>query len=384
MNVKKLERKVAKYLISCSYNICKILPVKDCVSFATFRTLELNGNFKFIKEEIERQELNLTFNYVFKKFKPNLLGKVDYMLHMIYAGYMMATSKFFIIDDYYFPVYAITPRKNTNVIQVWHACGAFKKFGYDTINKGHGANNDYINDIKIHSNYDAVLVSSKEVAKHYATAFNMDVNKVYATGVPRTDVFYDETIIENAKHKVYESFPQLQGKKVILYAPTVRGNGQTDMSFTHTLDYELIHQSLAKDTVFALKMHPFVKVRLKNKYANIIDLSDYKDINHLMMISDMLISDYSSVIFEYSIMEKPIIMYAPDKDDYIEERDFYYDYDSFVPGPIVTTTQELIDSMDLDSFDLSKVKAFKYKFFDDHDGKSSKRFVDTFIKSKLK
>lgn len=384
MNIKKLERKVAKNLISITYSISSILPVKDCVTFATFRTLELGGNFKFIKEEIENQNLNLPFYYLFKKFKPSFLGKVDYMLHMIYVGYKMATSKFFIIDDYYFPVYAIKPRKNTSIIQVWHACGAFKKFGYDVLEKGYGADNEYVKDIKIHTNYDVVLVSSNEVAKHYASAFNMNTTNIYPTGIPRTDVFYDHEIIAKAKEKVYQEFPILQGKKVILYAPTVRGNGQTDMTFTHSLDYDYISHNLQENTLFALKMHPFVKVRLEKEYDNIVDLSDYKDINDLMMVSDMLVSDYSSVIFEYSIMEKPIIMYAPDKEEYIKERDFYYEYDSFVPGPIVTTTSELVSMLPIDSFDTLKVKIFKEKFFEYHDGKSSQRFVNQFIKSKLK
>lgn len=383
MNIKRLERLVAKFLIATTYNMSKFLPVKNKITFATFRTTNLSGNFKFIHDEINRRDLDFKFNFMFKKFKPTLLGKADYLLHMISAGYHMATSKFFIIDDYYFPVYVIKPRKNTKIIQVWHACGAFKKFGYDVLGKGYGASESYISDINIHSNYDVVTVSSKNIAKHYATAFNMSEDKIYGTGIPRTDIFFSKESIEEAKKRVYDKYPKLKHKKVVLYAPTFRGKGQTDVGFDMTVDLDKINISLDKDTVFALKMHPFVKTRLDNQMENVMDLSDYEDINDLLMIADMLITDYSSVVFEFSLMEKPIVMYAPDMEDYIEERDFYYEYTSFVPGPIVTTTKEIIDYINTDDFDLDKVKRFKSEFFDYFDGKSTERFVTKFIEEKI-
>lgn len=379
MDIKRLERLVAKFLIATSYNVSKIFPVKNKITFATFRTTNLTGNFKFIYDEINKRDLSFKFNFMFKKFKPTLLGKADYLMHMMCAGYHMATSKFFIIDDYYFPVYVIKPRKDTKIIQVWHACGAFKKFGYDVLGKGYGASESYISDINIHSNYDAVTVSSNNVAKHYATAFNMDENKIHGIGIPRTDVFFSKECIDLAKLKVYNRFPMLQNKKVVLYAPTFRGKGQTDVNFDMTVDLEKISESLDENTIFALKMHPFVKTRFDGHLKNIVDLSDYEDVNDLLMTADMLITDYSSVIFEFSLMEKPIVMYAPDKDEYIAERDFYYEYDTFVPGPIVTTTEEIIKYINSADFDLKKVKDFKAQFFDYYDGKSTERFVDSFI-----
>ena len=351
MDIKRVERLVAKFLISTSYNISKVIPVKKQIAFATFRSTNLSGNFKFIHDEIVERRLDYKFKFLFKKFKPSLVGKADYLLHMIYAGYQMAVSEIFIIDDYYFPVYVIKPRKGTKIIQVWHACGAFKKFGYDVLGKGYGASESYINDINIHSNYDVVTVSSKEVAKHYASAFNMDESKIYNTGIPRTDVFFDEKEIKKAKERVYNKFPELKGKRVVLFAPTFRGKGQTDVNFDMTVDLNKISSELDNNTVFALKMHPFVKTRFNNVADNIKDLSDYENVNDLLMVCDMLVTDYSSVVFECSLMEKPMVMYAPDKETYIAERDFYYDYDTFVPGPIVTTTEDMLEFMNKKDFE---------------------------------
>lgn len=382
MDIKRLERLIAKFLISTSYSISKIIPVKKQIAFATFRTTNLTGNFKFIHDEVVMRNLDYKFKFLFKRFKPSLIGKADYLLHMIYAGYQMAISEIFIIDDYYFPVYVIKPRKGTKIIQVWHACGAFKKFGYDVLGKGYGASEAYINDIKIHSNYDVVTVSSKEVAKHYATAFNMDESKIYNTGIPRTDVFFDEFEIKKAKERVYSEFPELKGKKIVLFAPTFRGKGQTDVGFEMTIDLNKISSDLDDNIIFALKMHPFVKTRFNNIGSNIKDLSDYEDINDLLMVCDVLVTDYSSVVFECSLMEKPMVFYAPDKEEYVAERDFYYGYDDFVPGPVVTTTEDVAMFVNQKDFDLKPVKDFKKRFFDYCDGGSTKRFVDSFIENK--
>lgn len=376
MNIKRFERLTAKKLINISYKISKIFPVKNKITFATYRTTELDGNFKFIYNKINEDNLDYKCNMLFKKYNSSLLGKADYLLHMISAGYHMATSKFFIIDDYYFPVYAIKPRKENKFIQVWHACGAFKKFGYSVIGKGYGASDDYIEDIPIHSNYDAVLVSSKEVIPYYAEAFNMDAGKILPIGVPRTDIFFDMEEKYRIEKNFFDKYPELKNKKIILYAPTFRGRGQTTVSFDMTLDFDMISKNLKEDEVMVLKMHPFVKARIDSKWRNIIDLSDSMDINELMIISDLLITDYSSVVFEFSLMDKPIIMYSPDREEYIKERDFYYEYEGFVPGPIVNNTKELIGKLNSDGWDTEKVSKFKEKFFDYRDGKSTERFIN--------
>lgn len=302
---------------------------------------------------------------------------------MMRATYYMATSEFFLIDDFYFPVYTVKLRNGTEVVQVWHACGAFKKFGYSTLDKNYGANNDYIKHIPIHTNYSHVLVSSKEVAKYYAEAFNMDEENIDPIGIPRTDIFFDSKKHEEVKLKLYNKYPKLKDKKLILYAPTFRGTSQANARLDIDFDLEKVLENMPFNSILGLKMHPFVKTRIDDtKYENLIDLSDYDNINDILIISDMLVTDYSSVVFEYSLLERPIIFYSPDRDLYKEERDFYYDYDEFVVGPIINTTDGLISVINEGDFNKKRIKAFKEKFFDNLDGKSSKRFVDTIILKK--
>ena len=338
------------------------------------------GNFKYIYDEIQNRNLDYECKFLYEKFNRGAKGIITYFLHMMKATYYMATSEYFLIDDFYFPVYTVKKLRNkTEVVQVWHACGAFKKFGFSILDKNFGADNNYVKYIPIHSNYSHVLVSSKEVSKYYAEAFNMSEDNIDPIGIPRTDIFFNDDMKKEATNRVYSKYPELKGKNIVLYAPTFRGNSQSDAKMDIAFDVEKVVETLPKDFVLALKMHPFVKDSIKIENDRIVDLSDYPAINDILIMTDLLITDYSSIVFEYSLLERPMIFYADDLDSYEHERDFYYPYESLVPGPIVKTTDELIAVLNNSECDYEKIKSFKNKFFDYTDGLASKRFVDKII-----
>lgn len=381
--MKTLERIILKYLLRVVYYISYIVPVKKRVIFATYRNDTMNGNFKYIYDEIKSRDTDYKCVFLYEKFNKGIKGIIIYFFHMMKATYYMATSEYFLIDDFYFPVYTVKKlRKNTEVIQVWHACGAFKKFGFSILDKNFGADNNYVKYIPIHSNYSHVLVSSKEVVKYYAEAFNMSENNIDPLGIPRTDIFFNKEMKKDAKERVYSKYPNLKGKNIVLYAPTFRGNSQSDAKMDINFDVERVVNDLPEGYVLALKMHPFVKDSINIDNDRIIDLSDYGAINDILIMTDLLITDYSSIVFEYSLLERPMIFFADDLDSYEHERDFYYPYESFVPGPIVKNTDELIEVLNNDTCDYEKIRAFKNKFFDYVDGLSSKRFVDKIILKK--
>lgn len=373
---KTIERLVLKYLVKVVYTGSRLFPVRNRVVFATNRTTVLADNFKFLDEELKRQGLNYEHVYLLKKIGSGVWGRLDYLIHLLEATYYLATSKFFVIDDFYFPVYVIRPRKGTEVVQVWHACGAFKKFGYSILDKEYGADNNYVKYVPIHRNYAHVLVSSKEVIPYYAEAFNMDEKNIRPLGIPRTDLFFDETLKQAAIDKVYQTFPVLKGKRLVLYAPTFRGATQADMHMSVPFELDQVVASLKEDEILGLKMHPFVK-DLPNLegYSKVIDLSTYPEVNDILLVTDRLITDYSSLVFEYALLERPIIFYAHDRQTYVKERDFYYAYDSFIPGPLVETTEELVNVLTTSHYDLNRIRQFKDTFFDHPEGGASARVV---------
>ncbi|EGQ4341455.1 CDP-glycerol glycerophosphotransferase family protein, partial [Staphylococcus pseudintermedius] len=125
-------------------------------------------------------------------------------------------------------------------------------------------------------------------------------------------------------------------------------------------------------------MHPFVRNRLKipNQYRKyFIDISNFREVNDILFVTDILISDYSSLVYEFATFKRPMLFYAFDLEDYVTSRDFYEDYESFVPGKIVETFEELLNSLEKNDFELEKVECFLNKHFKYLDGRASERVV---------
>src|SRR5699024_9537106 len=129
-------------------------------------------------------------------------------------------------------------------------------------------------------------------------------------------------------------------------------------------------------------IHPFVKnsYSIPYEYSDFFyDLSDYREINDLLLVTDVLITDYSSVCFEFALLKKPMLFYAFDVEKYIQERDFYYNYFDFIPGPLIRSTEEIVDTIQKKRFQLDKIDSFVKYFFDDTLGRASENVVNDMI-----
>ena len=199
-------------------------------------------------------------------------------------------------------------------------------------------------------------------------------------GISRTDVFFDENFAQKARKKLYEKYPFTKDKKIILYAPTFRGRVKNAKSPTR-LSLGLMHYVLSEEYVVLLNLHPLIQERPKiaNHLSNFAaDVTGEMTIDELIAISDICISDYSSMVFEYSLMNKPMIFFAFDIENYLDWRGFYYEYDELTPGPVLTDTEEVVDYIkDIDNlFDPDEVKRFREKFMSSWDGNSTKRILE--------
>ncbi|MDE5863214.1 MAG: CDP-glycerol glycerophosphotransferase family protein, partial [Lachnospiraceae bacterium] len=200
------------------------------------------------------------------------------------------------------------------------------------------------------------------------------------------DVFFKEEYKVAIRENLYETYPVLKDKKIVLFAPTFRGNGVGTAYYPfERFDTGKLLKTLGEDYVLIIKHHPFVKEThpVDDKIGErILDLSKESEINDLLFITDVLITDYSSVIFEASLLNIPMLFYAFDLEEYVVNRDFYYPFKNFVPGRIVRTQEDIADSIKSGEYGQDKIKDFKHRFFDDLDGKSSERVAD-FILSLL-
>lgn len=359
-------------LMSWVNGIWSWFPIKhNQIVFLSNRRNDLSGNFEFVYDLL-KDDQNLDIRFILDNHDVRHM-KFKNMLRL--AKYF-ATSRVILVDDYMELLFKMPRREGTTLIQLWHACGAFKTFGCSRLGKKGGQTLKSPN----HRNYDYATVSSKEIAKFYAEGFGLSMEKVVATGVPRTDIFFDQKYKEKVTAEFYEAYPKLKEKKIILFAPTFRGNGKNSGYYPVELfDVNRLYEELGQEYAIIIKHHPFVRNRneINPKYKDyIIDLSQESELNDLLFVTDLLITDYSSVVFEASLLKIPMLFYVFDLEQYIASRGFYYEYETFVPGKIVYKFPDVAKAIQENDLEQDKIEGFRDRFFDGKDGKSSQRTVD--------
>lgn len=345
--------------------------------FVEVRFDEITDSFRLVYDRMKADVFDIHEQFI-ENIKPGKWGYIKRCLRMLED---ISDAHYVFLNDACNVTSCIPLRKGTKIYQLWHACGAFKKFGMSTAELIFGDNRKSLEKYPNYGNLSYVTVSSPEVIWAYEEAMNLKDTKtqVVATGVSRTDVFYDQHFIEQAKAAVYSVCPAAENKKIILYAPTFRGRVAKAES-PDCLDIPAMKRALGDEYVLLIKHHPFVKqppVVPEDCADFAMDVTKRLEIDQLLCASDVCVSDYSSLIFEYSLFERPMIFFAYDLDDYFDWRGFYYNYDELTPGPVVKETEEIIDYIrHLDArFDQAQVHAFKEKFMSSCDGHATDRIM---------
>ena len=295
-----------------------------------------------------------------------------------------ATAKYIIANDSSYLFGQMKKRRGQHFLNTWHGCGAFKRFGLGTADKIFGDSEKIIRKYPLHPHYDFLTTSSPEVEWAYVESIGAEKHpeSVRGIGVSRTDVFFREEFISDAKKSFYARVPQANSKKVILYAPTFRGrvrNGRTP----NMLDLGLLYEKFNEEYILVYKYHPFSKdkPRIEPQYNQFaFDLSDM-EIDILLCVADICISDYSSLIFEFSLFEKPLIFFVYDFNNYFDWRGFYYSFEELAPGAICYTNAEVTDYIEHvdERFDRDRIRRFREKFMSACDGHATERIMESFF-----
>mgnify|MGYP003373049143 CR=1 FL=1 len=350
-------------------SLFKIFPLnKNLILFMEGSYNSFNGNCRAIYEKLKENK-NYKFVLLVKN-KKQVIDLPNLMISRYYSPktfYYLATAKycFFTTEAYK----AFFKRKNQLFINLWHGAGAFKKFGMSC------KYNKYIQ--KYNGNIvDMVSISSDKINNFYQEALGARKEKIKNLGIPRADIFFKEDEKLKVKEIFFNKYPELKkNKKIIMYAPTFRDNDKGN--FKLKLDVNLMKEKLEKlGYVLFLRLHPSIKkddISVDNIFS--YDFSKYEQVSDLLIVSDILISDYSSIIFEFSIMKKPILFYSYDVEEYIKDRGFYYNYYEFIPNKINYTTEEVINSIINKEWDLERIEEFARYFFNPFDGNSTERVL---------
>lgn len=291
-----------------------------------------------------------------------------------YGAKKLATSRYVFLNDNFMPMAKLNFSSGATVIQLWHAEGAFKKFGLsapipDDIAKREKSCSERL---------DYIICSSKNVASIYAEAFGTGIEKVLPLGSPRVDRLLTECDIPSLRIAFDEKHPECRGKKLILYAPTFRESPEKDSALLSHINAEKFNAEFGKEYQLLIKLHPQI-----NSAAPVCGATDVtnEDIGMLTHICDMVITDYSSVCMDFALLSKPCIFFAFDLEEYEKERSFYFNYESYVPGIVAKTFDEVLEAIKNPRSSEESLRRFREFNFDYIDCNNTKRIFDAVISS---
>ncbi len=375
-------KKIFYSLYAVFFNICRIFPVKkNRVAFVAPH----NGGEKdslgvmrsYIRKigghdivNISTRDLQLDFSGI-KSLVISCLKAAGFFTLKAKA---LATSKYVFLNDNFMPMADLNFSKEAVITQLWHAEGAFKKFGLSAPLTDEVA----MREKKCSEKLTYVICSSKNVVPVYSEAFGIDESKILPLGAPRIDLLLSERNTAEIRKAFDNAHPDCKGKKLILYAPTFRENGDADKKLLDNINMAEFNKHLGDEYALLIKLHP--QINSSKPIDGAVDVTKGHDIGELTLISDMLITDYSSACMDFALLSKPCIFFAFDLEEYEKERSFYYDYESYVPGDVAKTFDEVISAIKSPRSSEEKLRAFREFNFDYTDCNNAERIYNRIFK----
>ena len=354
--------------------------LKDAVLFMCFGGRRATDSPRRLLEEFQRRGSQWPMYWAIADFSVPVPAGAEPVLIGSRLWYQLLAEARILINNNNFPFY-FRKREGQVYIQTWHGT-PLKKLGNDVARTNFSLS--YWNLMWREAEYwDALLAQNDYAAGVLANCFGFK-GRVVAEGYPRNDSLTRERMDQNrAAIRTKLGIPE--GKTAILYAPTWRDdakNASRQYEMVTYLDFEKAQQQLGDDYVLLLRGHHNIagqRQTAANKF--VIDVTEYPEVNDLYTAADILVNDYSSVMFDFCVTRKPIIFLTPDIAQYRDAtRGFYFDLEEKAPGPLHNTTDEVVRSIQNIS-DVSRRYALKYeafvKMFAPHcDGEATSRVFD--------
>ena len=350
------------------YNLNRRRPVrKGLIVFADAHHTDIPEHMSLLYEALQKKGVHVV-KYCFDVSK---LSPTDRLRRMTAFMKLYAVSEGVVLCNNFLPAASCRKRKETKVIQLWHAAGALKKFGYDAADdvpswyKGN-----------VYNNYDLVTVSGPEAVAPFKSAMRISGNNIVCPiGISEMDRLSDKNWLKARKDRFNKLYPEAEGRKIILWAPTFRG-AAGDAKDVKVPGEREIDKLFGNDKYFVIKsLHPHQTSDIQNMTTE-----------ELMVCSDIVISDYSSLIYQAIYLKIPVVYFAPDLKEYENKRGFYSDYAS-LPGIHPKDEETLADAVERavkigsSLYDNAMTRDFTDKYLSGCDGKATDRILMKIIEA---
>lgn len=336
-------------VLSVCYLPFRLLKPQNKIVYLSRQQDKPGMDFTMLQQAVQTADPSVKQVMLCKTIGKSLSSKIRYGFHLFPQLYHLATAKAAVLDGYCISACLLKHHKQLKIYQLWHALGLLKNFGYAAIGNREGSSARTANIMRMHRGYHKILCSSPHVIEGLSRCYDAPPQQFLPIGMPRIDFLTDQDLQVTTKQSILQTFSQLQqDKPILLYAPTFRKGKTLDVSgLVQAVDLQRYH----------------LVIKLHNGNEQIVTQdgvaayhSHYSGLEWLAA-ADVVITDYSAIVFEAMTAQKPVILYCFDKDEYGVDRGFATDYDS-IPAPQCMTPQAVMQAVEQVPYKPDNVQTF--------------------------
>lgn len=348
--------KVLIFILQLIYYVCRLFKHEAKIVMFSRQADIAPLDMRLLSSKITEVYPDYKVVILAKRIGDGVLQKILYCFHVLRQIFHIATADAAVLDSYCIPI-SILKHKGLLVVQMWHSVGTMKKFGHSILGQEEGSSTKVAGALHMHEGYDYVLCASPAYKEHLMDGFNVDSDKIAIFPLPRVELLKDEEYMSITSKRIKERYPIMKDRINIVYLPTFRKNDSTIIAAVKALADNIDHDKYN----LIVKLHPLDLAKLDDD--RVIPADEFTSFE-VISAADVVISDYSCIVYEAGIAKKPVYFYAYDYEEYSKKRDMYIDYINEMPGDICFAAEEV----------MQKIMQGEY----DYDGLA--RFIDKYVK----
>ena len=362
--------RLLRWILNFIYFFMKLLPTnKSKVLFLSRQSNTPTEDFMFLEARLRELKPELKTVKITKRADKSFSDLFVFALQTLGSMFHLATASVCVLDSYWPAVSMLKHKDSLAVIQIWHAMGKIKKSGYQSLDKGLGRSSMIAHEMRMHRNYDVIIAGGKAFNPFYCASFGVDESVLYNVGLPRMDMLRENT--EKCRRQFYDAHPELEGEKIVLYAPTFRKGQILDPKpIVDAFDFNG-HQQLI------IKRHP--NQRLNEENLGQAMTCDEVPTSTVLSVCDCVITDYSAITIEAAILKKPVYFYLFDYEDYLSRNGLNVLLSDEFPDSVFTSPDKLFDSIENGTYDFDNYKRFCEKYLPDQSGRATDKIAALII-----
>jgi CDP-ribitol ribitolphosphotransferase len=348
------------------YSVFKMLPVRDKVTFISRGQNWTSNDFALLAERIRAESPSTRIVILNHPVNP----KVVYPVKVCSEMFHVATSRAVVVDTYNIVVSVFRHKEGLRVVQIWHALGAFKAFGLMALDTPEGSSRQIASVMRMHRNYTYVTSASEATAAIFQRCFGVAKNQMLIAGSPRVDYLTDRDRQSAQRHALRLKYGIDDERDVVLFTPTFRKGRAIPL-------HELVDVFDFNRYALVVRVHPLDTLTATNDSRIIVP--DEREGIDLLALADHLVTDYSAIAFEATLLDIPLYFWAFDLEHYSVDRGFAMDFVAEAPGPIVSSAQQVVEEIARGGDFGAKYAQFKSTYIETLGFNNSERIVNTIL-----